>query len=53
MAPAECPVAVKVVSSISAGNVILGDEWRVMPHDDLLQNLKEHFGSEKVQLHYA
>ncbi len=48
-----CPVAVKVISEISQGDVILGDEWRVIPHDDLLQNLREHYGSEKVQLQYA
>ena len=50
---AGCPVAIKVVSGQSQGDVILGDEWRVVPHDDLLQNLKEHFGAEKVHLHYA
>jgi DNA polymerase-3 subunit alpha len=48
-----CAVAVKVVGGISTGDVILGDEWRVMPHDDLLQNLKEHYGSEKVRLYYG
>ena len=48
-----CRVAVKVVNSSSQGDVILGDEWRVVPHDDLLQNLKEHFGAEKVHLQYA
>lgn len=48
-----CPVAVKVISEVSQGDVILGDEWRVIPHDDLLQNLREHYGPEKVQLQYA
>lgn len=48
-----CQVSVKVVSELSEGRVILGDEWRIMPHDDLLQNLKEHYGTEKVRLQYA
>ncbi len=48
-----CPVVVKIVNKVSQGDVILGDDWRVMPHDDLLQNLKEHYGSEKVHLQYA
>ena len=45
--------AVKIVNKMSQGDVILGDDWRVIPHDDLLQNLKEHYGSEKVHLQYA
>jgi DNA polymerase-3 subunit alpha len=47
-----CPVAVRIVSKNSGGDVILGDSWRVTLHDDLLQNLKEHYGSEKVNLSY-
>ena len=48
-----CPVAVKVINGASQGDVILGDEWRVIPHDDLLQVLKEKYGSEKVTLQYT
>jgi DNA polymerase-3 subunit alpha len=48
-----CPVAVRIVNKMSQGDVILGDDWRVILHDDLLQNLKEHYGSEKVHLQYA
>ncbi|MFT7219934.1 MAG: DNA polymerase-3 subunit alpha [Candidatus Azotimanducaceae bacterium] len=48
-----CPVAIKVVSEASQGDVILGDEWRVIPHDDLLQSLREHYGTEKVNLLYG
>lgn len=50
---AGCRVAIKIINDISEGDVILGDEWRVIPHDDLIQNLKEHYGNEKVQLQYA
>lgn len=48
-----CPVVVKIVNKVSQADVLLGDNWRVIPHDDLLQNLKKHYGSEKVHLQYA
>ena len=47
-----CVVAISITSTKSRGDVILGDEWRVIPHDDLLLALKEHYGSEKVRLQY-
>ena len=47
-----CPVAINIVNSVSSGNVILGDEWRIFPHDDLLYSLREHYGTEKVRLLY-
>ena len=50
---AGCPVAVKVTGNVAQGDVILGDEWRVIPHDDLLRNLRDHYGAEKVHLQYA
>jgi len=50
---AGCPVSVKIVNKVSQGDVILGDDWRVILHDDLLQKLKEHYGSGKVHLQYA
>ncbi|MCS5571410.1 MAG: OB-fold nucleic acid binding domain-containing protein, partial [Pseudomonadales bacterium] len=49
---AGCPVAINIVNSASSGNVILGDEWRISPHDDLLHSLREHYGKEKVRLLY-
>ena len=48
-----CPVAVNIIGSESSGNVILGDDWRISPHDDLLYSLREHYGSEKVHLLYT
>ncbi|MBT4161172.1 MAG: DNA polymerase III subunit alpha, partial [Gammaproteobacteria bacterium] len=50
---AGCPVAVNITSRQSSGDIILGDEWRVVPHDDLLHALKEHYGTEKVRLQYS
>ena len=49
---AGCPVAINMVGTASSGNVILGDDWRISLHDDLLHSLREHYGSEKVRLHY-
>ena len=49
---AVCPVAINVVTSASSGNIFLGDEWRVLPHDDLLNSLRDHYGAEKVHLLY-
>ena len=48
-----CPVAVTVTNQVSEADVILGDEWRVIPHDDLLQKLRERYGPGKVRLHYG
>ena len=48
-----CRVAINITSADSCGDVILGDEWRVVPHDDLLHVLKEHYGKEKVRLQYG
>jgi DNA polymerase-3 subunit alpha len=48
-----CPVAIKVMNEVSQGDVMLGEEWQVVPHDDLLHNLKEHYGAEKVRLQYS
>jgi len=48
-----CRVAINIKSRGSEGDVILGEEWRVVPHDDLIHNLKEHYGAEKVRLQYA
>ena len=35
------------------GRIVLGADWRVNPTDDLLQVLREEFGSERVTLNYA
>ena len=48
-----CVVSISMVSAASRGDVILGDDWRVVPHDDLLLSLKEHYGTEKVRLEYS
>ena len=47
-----CPVAVEYCRSEARAEVVLGDEWRVRLSDDLIQNLRDRYGSEQVHLHY-
>ncbi|MFT4820692.1 MAG: hypothetical protein ACI9PN_001554, partial [Candidatus Azotimanducaceae bacterium] len=32
--------------------VMLGDAWRVSPSDELIQNLRDCYGTDQVQLDY-
>ncbi len=48
-----CRFAVAYVSIDSKAEVILGDEWRVSPDDDLIQSLKDHYGPDQVHLDYS
>jgi DNA polymerase-3 subunit alpha len=34
-------------------SIKLGADWQVLPSDDLLQRLKDHYGEENVALNYA
>ena len=47
-----CPVVVEYCRSEASAEVIFGDEWRVSLSDDLIQNLRNRYGSEQVYLHY-
>jgi DNA polymerase-3 subunit alpha len=47
-----CPVYVDYQRLDAKGDIILGDNWRVVPDDDLIQNLRDHYGTEMVQLDY-
>lgn len=47
-----CPVVVAYSRNDACAEVLLGDEWRVQPHDDLIQKLKDHYGAERVDLDY-
>jgi DNA polymerase-3 subunit alpha len=47
-----CPVVVEYCRSEASAEIIFGDEWRVSLCDDLIQNLRNHYGSEQVYLHY-
>ena len=36
----------------ACAEVLLGDEWRVQPHDDLMQQLKDQYGADRIILDY-
>ena len=47
-----CPVSVVYLHEEARAEVTLGDAWRVSPADDLIQNLKDRYGTERVVLDY-
>ena len=47
-----CPVVLDYRRPDSSGQVCLGAHWQVRPEDDLLQRLRDTYGSESVQLIY-
>ncbi len=48
-----CRFSVAYASTDAKAEVILGDEWRVKPDDDLIENLKDHYGADHVHLDYS
>jgi DNA polymerase-3 subunit alpha len=48
-----CRFSVAYASIDAQAEVILGDEWRVKPDDDLIENLKDHYGEDHVHLDYS
>ena len=51
--PGGCPVTIEYKRSNAEGLVRLSEAWQVRPADDLIQRLKEKYGSEAVALHYG
>ena len=49
---AGCPISVDYHSPEARGRVLLGDEWRVRPSDEVLQSLRDELGADKVVLRY-
>ena len=47
-----CPVAVVCQCPGASGRVRLGEDWRVVPSDDLLLGLRDAFGAERVRVVY-
>lgn len=48
----QCPVVVKYRHSSAEGELVLGEHWRVSPNDELLQGLRDRFGSDCLSLNY-
>ncbi len=47
-----CQVAVAYIRQDAQAEVILGDDWRVLPADELIQNLRDCYGADRVSLDY-
>jgi len=47
-----CPVTVDYHRHDAKGQLLLGPEWRVQPDDELLQNLRDAYGKQSVDLVY-
>jgi len=47
-----CPIAIQYSNKDAQANLVLNSAWRVPPNDDLLDDLREMFGNQAVQLHY-
>jgi DNA polymerase-3 subunit alpha len=47
-----CPVSLVYRQPRNAARVRLGERWRVIPSDELIQELRDVVGAEKVALNY-
>ncbi|MEX2489310.1 MAG: DNA polymerase III subunit alpha [Pseudomonadales bacterium] len=48
-----CPVSIAYSRCDAKAEVLLGDEWRVLPDDELIQSLRDQYGNEQVRLDYS
>ncbi len=49
----ECPIVVDYQRGDARGQLLLGQDWRVQPSDELLQGLRDRFGDDRVELSYG
>ena len=47
-----CPVSLIYQQPRNSARVRLGERWQVVPSDELLQELRDFVGAERVSLHY-
>jgi len=47
-----CKISIAYIRSDAQAEVTLGDAWRVQPDDDLIQNLRDRYGTDQVVLDY-
>ena len=47
-----CPVSLIYQQPRNSARVRLGERWQVVPSDELLQELRDFVGAERVALHY-
>lgn len=48
-----CPVIVNYHSRQATGCIMLGNEWRVKPTEELIQGLRQEYGKKSVKLEYT
>jgi DNA polymerase-3 subunit alpha len=48
-----CPFVVEYLGPEEKAEINFGEEWRVRPEDDLLQDLRDCYGAEQVHLDYG
>jgi DNA polymerase-3 subunit alpha len=49
---ARCPIVIDYRRSDARAQLRLGPDWQIRPEDDLLQRLRDTFGTDKVHLVY-
>ncbi len=47
-----CALVVEYSNAQARGRLLFSQDWRISPSDDLIHNLREHFGARRVQLRY-
>lgn len=47
-----CPINIEYNSGTDISQFVLGEEWNVLPSDDLLARLVKVFGSEQIEMMY-
>ena len=47
-----CPIVVKYCCPKASAEVVFGDKWRVRPSDELMHDLRNRYGSRRVNLDY-
>lgn len=48
----QCPVVVNYQCDDARGQLRLGEQWQVLPSDELIAGLRSHFGQDSVRLSY-
>ena len=47
-----CPINIEYNSGTDVSQFVLGEEWNVVPSDELLTRLDKAFGCEKIEMMY-
>ena len=48
-----CSLVVEYSNAAARARLLFGQDWRITPSDELIHNLREQFGAERVQLRYS